>query len=404
VPVSIKDVLWTKGLRTTGGSLVHRDDVPDEDSVAAERVRDAGAVIIGKTNTPEFAMFRRTLNRVVPECLNPWDVTRTSGGSSGGSAVAVAAGMGPLSIGTDGGGSIRIPAAWNGILGVHPSRGRVPRYGGFGDSPGRGIGPMCRDVRDAALVLDVLSGPDQRQPGCLAEATAFVRDLTERVVGLRMAWTPDLGHLEPSDARVVQVCRDAALAFEELGAVVEEPGLRFFDPWDLFARDADPDLSPPSGGEGPLGAYAELLQDPASRALLSPYVGQRDDRPTQLEYSLSIPPAVRSAQHDTIRRTFERFDVVRSPVIDHIAPVCHEARLVPWTYTAYTLIANKAGHPAASFPCGVVDGMPVGLQLMGRRGEEQTLLNACRALELARPFAHLHPALGHTPPATDIDH
>ncbi|HTV70074.1 MAG TPA: amidase, partial [Rhizobiaceae bacterium] len=150
VPVSIKDQFWTKGIRTTGGSCVYADHVPQEDSLHVARVKAADGIIIGKTNTPEFGMFWRTVGGVAPECLNPWDSRRTSGGSSGGAAAGVSAGFGPLALGSDAGGSIRLPSAMCGVLGVLPSNGRVPRHGAFGSTIFfSGVGPITRDVRDA---------------------------------------------------------------------------------------------------------------------------------------------------------------------------------------------------------------------------------------------------------------
>src|SRR6516165_6549644 len=186
LPVSMKDSLWTQGMRTTDGSRIYQDFVPEEDSIAAERIRAAGGIIFGKTNLPEFALFRRTMNLLVPECLNPWDIRRTSGGSSGGAAVATAAGLGPIAIGTDGGGSIRIPSSWNGVFGLLPSRGRIPGFGHMGATFGSGIGPITRDVRDAAIVVEALSGPDRRWPGAIqGRIPDFVAGLDEGVRGMR---------------------------------------------------------------------------------------------------------------------------------------------------------------------------------------------------------------------------
>lgn len=411
IPVSLKDAIWTRGMRTTAGSRIYQDFVPEEDSVAAERIRAAGGIIVGKTNLPEFSLFRRTMNLLVAECLNPWDTRRTSGGSSGGAAVATAAGLGPVAIGTDGGGSIRIPSSWNGVFGLLPSRGRIPGFGHMGASFGSGIGPITRDVRDAAIVLEALSGPDPRWPAAIqGPVPQFVAALEEGVGGMRMAWTPDFGYIRPMQPKVVDVVAHAVKTFASLGAEVEEPGLRLEDPWDLFAptRHLDEAMSKeledpvnavfvPSPEHGQYGALPELakaLADPAKRRLLSPTVLNRDYHPSQFEYSLAIPPAVRARTVDTLEEVFERYDLLLSPVISEVAPVCEEATLVPWTYTEYTMIANKAGHPAASIPCGWHDGLPVGLQVLGRRNDEATVLRACRAFESACPFTDRRPAIG----------
>jgi Asp-tRNA(Asn)/Glu-tRNA(Gln) amidotransferase A subunit family amidase len=408
IPVSIKDALWTKGIRSTAGSRVYSNFIPDEDSTAAARLRAAGAIVLGKTNLPEFSMFRRTINLLGPECLNPWDVRRTSGGSSGGAAVATAAGLGPIAIGTDGGGSIRIPSSWNGVFGILPSRGRVSGYGAFCDSMTNGIGPITRDVRDAATILEILSGPDPRRPSCIQEMyPAFLQDLDQGVTGMRMAWSPDFGYIRPTEPEVIDIAEKAAQGFASLGASVEAPTLRFEDPWDLFAPThhladsiagelADPRndvyVHPPEYADflGPIEA-AKALADPVTRRLLAPYIRVRDDRPSQYDYSLAIPPAVRAMTVDKFADVFAQYDVVLSPVISQVAPVCEEAHLVPWTYTQFTAIANRAGHPAASIPCGFHGGLPVGLQVLGRRTEEATVLRVCRAFELAFPYWNEHP-------------
>ena len=164
VPVCIKDLFWTKGIRTTYGSKLFEDHVPESDAIFAERLRHAGAIIFAKNNTPEFGMNRRSLNLVARECLTPWDpsLERSSGGSSGGSAVSVAAGLGPVSIGSDSGGSIRIPSSFNGVFGFLASRGRIPVGPSTYKAPMQGLGPMTRDVRDAALAMSVIAGPDHR--------------------------------------------------------------------------------------------------------------------------------------------------------------------------------------------------------------------------------------------------
>jgi Asp-tRNA(Asn)/Glu-tRNA(Gln) amidotransferase A subunit family amidase len=198
VPIAIKDLNPTKGIRTTRGSLVYKDWIPDEDDPVVERVRRAGAIIIGKTNTPEFGARGTTENRLGPACRNPWDTTRTAGGSSGGAAAALAAGLCPLATGSDAGGSIRIPGSFCGVYGIRPTQGRVPRLykvpGGWGALSQNG--PMSHSVRDAALLLQVIAGPDPRDPTSLHEpppdfqAAAASAD----VKGLHIVWSPDLGY------------------------------------------------------------------------------------------------------------------------------------------------------------------------------------------------------------------
>ena len=255
VPVSVKDLEPTAGIRTTMGSLAFRDYVPEQDSLVVERVKAAGAVILGKTNTPEFGFSGTTENRLGDAARNPWDPERTPGGSSGGAGAAVAAGLCTMATGSDGGGSIRIPSSFTGIYGIKPGQGRVPRAGGVG-RPGYNTfsqsGPMTRTVGDSALLLQVLAGPDARDPGCMrAGPPDFSEGLEDGVRGLRIAWSPDLGYA-PVDGEVAAATAAAARVFEELGCSVDEPGVTVEDPfpafWDLFAI-------------GGFTGYGHLLED-----------------------------------------------------------------------------------------------------------------------------------------------
>src|SRR5712691_563226 len=217
VPVSIKDVIFTRGLTTTGGSRMFAEVTPSEDAVPVARLRAAGAVILGKTNTSEFGHKAVTDNRLFGATRNPWNPAYTPGGSSGGAAAAVATGQGPLGLGTDGGGSVRIPAAFCGLYGFKPSYGRVPNYPGF---PGwecfSHTGPITRTVRDAAVVLDVIAGGDDRDLDSLPGGSGGYLDACdENVKGLHVAWSPDLGYA-PVDPEVARICEDAAAHFESL--------------------------------------------------------------------------------------------------------------------------------------------------------------------------------------------
>ena len=263
LPVSIKDLEMTKGIRTTGGALAFKDRVPAEDSGVVERVRNAGAVILGKTNTPEFGMFGANENRLGDDCRNPWNPERTSGASSGGAGSALAAGMCALATGSDGGGSIRIPSSFCGVYGIKPSLGRVSRYSVAG-APAIGnllsqSGPMSRTVRDSALLLQVLAGHDSRDPGSLREAPAdYLAAAGGDVRGLRIAWSPDYGYA-PVEPEVGEVTAQAARVFEELGCSVEEAGLKFespYDPWwTLFSTNAYASY----GGVGAVSRRANLV-------------------------------------------------------------------------------------------------------------------------------------------------
>jgi len=398
LPVSLKDSIVTKGQRTTHGSYLFKDNVPDQDSVASEQLKQAGAIIFAKSNLPEFELNRRSVNLVAKEALNPWDQRRTSGGSSGGAGVATAAGLGPLAIGTDGGGSIRIPSSFNGIFGLQPSRGRVPDM-----APAFGIfssvlGPMTRDVCDAALLMQAIACVDERDPRTRRDAPPdYLADLDKGVAGLRVAWSADLGRVVPDEPGIVEMCHEAAQLFRGMGIQYSEPSFRFEDPHDELELDGD-------YAKWKMAALSrEVLPDmldPISWAMSQPredyvkvaiYIRDRSDRPTMLEYALSIRPDVRRRARTHIDDFFRDHDLLLCPVIARTAFECGSGGITPFQYTAYTFITNVAGYCGASVPIGLYEGMPVGLQIIARPGEESLLLRAARALERERPWAQLRP-------------
>jgi Asp-tRNA(Asn)/Glu-tRNA(Gln) amidotransferase A subunit family amidase len=305
LPVSIKDTVFTKGQRTTLGSKLFEDHIPTEDSVVSEQVKKAGAIIFAKSNTPEFAMNRRSINLVAREAVNPWDTTRTSGGSSGGAAVATAAGLGPLAVGTDGGGSIRIPSAFNGVFGLLPSRGRVPDSGGHFRTSTSGTGPMTRDVHGPLTMR--IPPPD------------YLAGLEDGVRNVRIAWSGDLGRVEPDMPDTVTICHEAALIFRALGADYCEPSIRLEDPHDQLELDAEysrplveqrfrvimPDY------QNPFTWAAKL--PPQDYAKLAIYFRDRSDRPNELDYTMSIRPAVRHRPKTRLSELFNRIDLLLTP-------------------------------------------------------------------------------------------
>jgi len=243
VPVGIKDLVYTKGIKTTSGSIIYKDFVPTEDDVVVERLKAAGAVIIGKTNVPELGYSGASYNMIFPPTNNPWNTERTAGGSSAGSGAAVAAGIGPLAIGSDGGGSVRIPASINGLFGLKGSMGRVPLYPGTKDETAPGvsgwesiehIGPLTRTVADGALMMSVIaSGPDDRDRRTVPNNVNWMEAVKGDIKGLRVAWTPDWGYAQV-DPGVREVCAKAAKVFaDQLGCKLEEAS-----PWkdDYFGQ------------------------------------------------------------------------------------------------------------------------------------------------------------------------
>ena len=390
LPISIKDLELTAGIRTTGGSLAFKDRVPTEDSVVVERIRKAGAVILGKTNTPEFGLLGSTENRLGDHCRNPWNTERTSGGSSGGAGASVAAGLCSLASGSDGGGSIRIPSSYCGVYGIKPTQGRVPRYGGvaapsianhFSQS-----GPMTRTVHDSAILLQVLAGPDARDASALRETPPdFVAALARDVKGLRIAWSPDYGYA-PVDPEVLETTSRASSVFSELGCEVEDTDLQMDSPfdafWPLFAANA-------------YASYGGLLMEHADE--LTWYGGRCIEQGAAVsgaEYATALGHMNRlQAQVATL---FDDYDLLLSPTM---AVTAHPVGEPPsriggdevdpfWGPFPFTYPINMLGYTAASIPCGLsADGLPIGLHIVGRRGEEETVLAASAAFERARPWA-----------------
>lgn len=387
IPVAVKDLEFTKGLRSTGGSLPYRDYVPSEDSIVVERLRNAGAIILGKTNTPEFGSYGQTWNRLGDDCRTPWDLACTSGGSSGGSAAAVAAGLAPFATGTDGAGSIRAPAAFCGVYGFKPSFGRIPLYGGFlGLPPHTCAGPLTRSVRDAALMLSVLCGHDPRDPNSARQSPPdFVRALSRPARGLRVAWSPNLGFAHV-DAETQSLAEAAAKTLETLGCRLEaaDPPVDV----DLF------ETADPVRNADKYAAWGHLLRDRPDD--LTPYVRsvlERGSRVTGEEYSNSLRELERL--NSRMADFFERYDLLVTPTTSVPAyPVRQPPRTINGFEvphyagtTLLTILWNLTGQPAASLPCGLTDGgLPVGLQIIGRRGDDAVVLRASRALEQTRPW------------------
>ena len=388
IPISIKDLETTRGIRSTMGSLIFKDHVPDQDTIAVERVRASGAIILGKTNTPEFGFSGTSENRLGDSCRNPWNVDRTSGGSSGGAGAAVAAGLCTLAMGSDGGGSIRIPCSFCGIYGVKPSQGRVARYGGVGRPAYNTFsqsGPMTRTVRDTALLLQVMAGPDKRDPGSIkSEPPDFMAALDRDIKGLRVAWSSDLGYAAV-DREVLATASRGALVFEELGCTVEETQLALEDPfpifWEMFSITA-------------YTAYGHLLD--AHSEELTDYGRKTIEHGRSLSAADYSRALFRLLQlQSQIGDLFEKYDLLLTPTMAVPAfvvgqhPVVIGGREVDpfWGYNPFTFPFNMTMQTAASIPCGFSsDGMPIGLHIIGRRGEETTVLSASSAFEEARPW------------------
>lgn len=391
VPIAIKDLERTRGIRTTMGSLIHKNFVPDEDSIEVERLRAAGTIILGKTNTPEFGMLGESKNRLGDHCRNPWDTSRTTGGSSGGSAAAIASGLAPLSTGSDSAGSITNPAGFCGVYGIKPTLGRIPCWPLGGPYLFVHYGPLTRTVKDAALMLQVTAGHDRRDPMALREAAPDYLAALEQPLGeLRVAWSPDQG-FAPVDAEVASVSREAAFAFESLGCNVEEVKLDFGNPFEFY--------NPISKGDGH-GEAERLLKEHADELhpeSVSEIMRGRDVTVEQYAEALTRLWHFRSQMADF----FEDYDLLITPTNPVTAfPVDEQPSLIGgravqphWTtFMPFQVFWNLTGYPVASVPCGFdADGLPVGIMIAAKWGGEDTVLKASAALEEAHPWANKRP-------------
>jgi aspartyl-tRNA(Asn)/glutamyl-tRNA(Gln) amidotransferase subunit A len=312
IPVSVKDLIFTKGIRTTFGSKMHESFVPDRDEVVVERLKAAGAIILGKTTTCEFGYKAVTDSPLWGITRNPWDLQMTPAGSSGGAAAAVASGLGPLAVGSDGGGSIRAPASFCGIFGLKPSRGRIPIYpllAGWEalDRRVAHLGPLTRTVADAALMMEVMTGSDDRDPLSLpGKKISFARELMKGIRGFRIAWSTDLGNTV-ADPLVRKAVESAAQVFSKTPTLPVTPF------------------------------------------------------PTGIDWPREVAGA----------------------------------KVHPLNYLAFTYPFNLTGQPAASVPCAwTTDGLPIGLQIVGGRCDDLSVLKAAAAFEEAKPWRGKWPKIG----------
>ena len=382
LPIAHKDIVPTRGIRTTFGSPIYGDHVPGEDHVIVERLRAAGAILIGKTNTPEFAVGAQTFNPVFGATRNPYDLAMTCGGSSGGAAAAVACGMLPFADGSDLGSSLRNPGSFCNVVGFRPTPGRVPNWP-FPNAWDTlwSVGPIARTVEDAALLLSAMAGPDARVPTTHAEAGAiFARPLARSFRKVRVAWSRDLGGL-PVDARVTRALEPLRASFTSLGCVVE---------------NAEPDLSEADEAfqvqraVGFVEAHGELLKTERAR--------MKDTVVWNIEEGLKLGAAriananqLRSRVFQTMRAFLERYEflllpTVQVPPFDVDQPYVTEINGVKlgtymeWMKSCYLITATS--HPAISVPAGFTDeGLPIGLQIVGRYRDDFGVLQLAHAFE-----------------------
>jgi aspartyl-tRNA(Asn)/glutamyl-tRNA(Gln) amidotransferase subunit A len=401
VPIGIKDLVLTKGIKTTSGSILYKDYVPDEDDVVVERLKAAGAVIIGKTNVPDLGYSGASYNMIFPPTKNPWNTDRTAGGSSAGSGAAVAAGLGPMAIGSDGGGSVRIPASINGLFGLKGSMGRVPLYPGTKDENAPGvsgwesiehIGPLTRTVADGALMMSVIaSGPDDRDRRTIPNNVSWMEAFKGDIKGLRVAWTPDWGYAQV-DPEVREICARAAKTFaDNLGCKLEEAS-----PWkeDYFGQFftivmTETDLK---GLRRLVAKYGNQMMPHLVNAIITPMTDEQ------------ITDAVMARKKLTNQswRFMRKYDLLLTPTIA-VPPfvqgiqgpeTIEGKKAEPFQWIAFTYQFNMTGQPAATVPAGFTrDGLPVGLQIVGRHLDDATVLRAAAAYEAAAPWKDKWPPM-----------
>lgn len=391
VPTSIKDLVATKGIRTTGGSLLTRDAVPTESAPLVDKLYAAGMVMLGKTNTPEHGWKGDSGNLIIGPTQNPWQHGRTSGGSSGGAAAAVTAGMGPLAQGGDGAGSIRIPAAFCGCFGHKPSFGRIA-YTTAGAMLTAHPGPITRTVRDAALMLDVMAGLDTVDRYSYEAEGSFLTGLEGGISGMRVAWSPDLGYA-PVDPEVAEMTAAAAMRFAELGCEVVEASPDYPDSFPI--TDTLWIATQAAGHIDNLDEVRDLI-DPGRLKLV-----ERGRELTGVDVAKAM--AERSLFYHAIREFMEDFDLLLTPALPITAfPAGDDfpetingqaATYLGWTGFSYPF--NLTGQPAASVPVGFArNGLPVGLQIVGRWKNDLSVLKAAAAWEALQPWADRRPDLG----------
>jgi amidase len=394
LPVAIKDTVLTKDIRTTYGSRICKDFVPHLDALHVQRLKAAGAIVVGKTNVPEFGAGSQTFNDLFGDSRNPYDLSKTCGGSSGGAVIALACGMVPLADGSDLGGSLRNPASFCNVVGFRPSPGRVPGWPARLAWESLGVlGPLTRTVEDAALLLSVLAGPDPRAPLSIAEPGAvFTAPLQRDFTGARVAWSRDLGRY-PVQPAVTAVCDGARATFASLGCIVEDAHPDLHDADEIFQVLRAWIFASELGDA--LHAYRDLMKDT---------VVWNIERGLELDgRAVSRAEVARSALYQRTHEFFEDYDFLVLPV-SQVAPFPVEQRwiteingvrmqtYIDWMATCYAITLTAL--PAISVPCGFTpNGLPVGLQIVGRYQRDVEVLQLAHAFEQATRVGRRRPAL-----------
>jgi aspartyl-tRNA(Asn)/glutamyl-tRNA(Gln) amidotransferase subunit A len=392
LPVTIKDLALTRGVRTMAGSFVFQQRIPDLDHLHVERLRAAGAIMIGKTTTSEFGWSGVSRSPLTGITHNPWKRGMNAGASSAGAGACAAAGIGPLHQGSDGAGSIRMPSAFCGVFGFKPSHGRVPYW----PLPANGmishVGPITRTVADAALMLRAMAGPDDKDMTSLGtEPEDYAARLDEGIAGLKVGFSPDLGYLRV-DREVADTVRSAVRAFEQLGCSVEEIVPGWSDPIEMEHCIFSTHMA------SMYGDYLNQWADKMDPGLVA--ITRHGMRYSGAEYCKAV--GQRLHFYDQVRALFERYDLLLTPSLsvaafpaDRLIPEHWEQHPWDWLrWAGFSYPFNLSWLPAATCPCGfTAEGLPVGLQIVAGRHRDLRVLQAARAFENARPWAQHRPPL-----------
>ena len=381
LPVATKDLIPTKGIRTTFGSPIFKDNIPDQDAIIVERTKKAGAIIIGKTNTPEFGAGSHTFNTVFGATLNPFDTSKTCGGSSGGSGVSLACRMVPIADGTDLGGSLRNPANFNNVVGFRPSPGRVPYSSPLGWTGLSVQGPMARTVGDVALFLSAIAGPDGRSPISIEQpGLTFAAPLERDFSNVRIAYVPNLDGL-PVDPRVASEIESSVSVLESLGCIVEQATPDFVNADEVFKT---------LRAWGTASARGTLLKE--YRNLIKSTVVREIEEGLKLTaMDVSQAEEMRTTYYHRVRTFMDTYEFMIMPV-NQVPPfdVTMEYpteingvlmnTYIDWMKSCYYI--SSLGNPSASVPCGFTpEGLPVGLQIVGRHHDDFGVLQLANAFE-----------------------
>ena len=396
IPTSIKDLIETKGVRTTFGSKLHENYIPEEDEVVVQRLKNAGCTILGKTNVPEFGHQFRTINKIFGITLNPWNIKMTSGGSSGGAGAAVASGMSPLALGSDGGGSIRIPSSFNGVFGFKPTFGRIPRYPRMSHAwiTLDHYGPLTRYVKDAALMLDVMQGHHPADMYLIQKTVdSHFQKIDEKANKLKIGYSLKFGNIKAVEPEVEKAVLDSVIKFEEFGWTVSEAKIKLRNP------DMQYSTLVSSGFAYDLKKALKKWREEMGPNLISFIEMGMTQSAMDLEMAIHRCRKIYETFYEKIFNNFDIFITPTTPTpafdIDLNFPEKIGGKVASvLTFIGFLYPFNMTGLPAASIPCGWTnDELPIGMQIVGNRFDELTILQVSKAFEEIAPWQGKRPNL-----------